>query len=209
MELTREGSCIIRTFAGGGTGVTSPKWRTQHIPRAQMPVRKDVPEETKEQLRVSCAVLDTTTLLHEIFLPRGCFSRALFPNARGALVSEGCIGQDHLDEITKRRRPLVIRRRDARSLLVPESDMVGQNRLHQLWVIHRTHYLEILLPVGEDFMCRQVEGGILWVSSGHLKQLPFRHADHDAPYVRPVDRSRAHDAGLCSDVDAAGGKKIA
>jgi hypothetical protein len=64
-----------------------------------MPVRKDVPEETKEQLRVSCAALDTTTLLHEIFLPED------------VVVSEGCIGQDHLDEITKRRRPLVIRRR--------------------------------------------------------------------------------------------------
>ena len=71
MEFTRERSCIIRTFAGE-TGVTSPKWKTQHRPRAQMPVRKDLPEETKEQLRASCAALDTTTLLHEIFLPRGC-----------------------------------------------------------------------------------------------------------------------------------------
>ena len=111
MELTREGSCIIRTFAGGGTGVTSPKWRTQHRPRAQMPVRKDVPEETKEQLRVSCAALDTTTLLHKIFLPRGCFLPSTFSQCEGRFGIEGCIGQDHLDEITKRRRPLVIRRR--------------------------------------------------------------------------------------------------
>jgi len=65
------------------------------------------------------------------------------------------------------------KRGDARSLFVPESDMVGQNRLVQLWVIHRTDYLEILLPVGEDLMCGEVEGGILWVGSGYLEQLPF------------------------------------
>ncbi|WP_119175310.1 hypothetical protein [Candidatus Cryosericum odellii] len=58
------------------------------IPCARMLARKDVAEQTKEHLRATCAALDMTTLLHEIFL---------------------C--QDQLDEIARRRQPLVIKKR--------------------------------------------------------------------------------------------------
>jgi hypothetical protein len=53
-----------------------------------MLARKDVSEQTKEHLRATRAALGMTSLLHEIFL---------------------C--QDQLDEIAKRRRPLVIKKR--------------------------------------------------------------------------------------------------
>jgi hypothetical protein len=55
-----------------------------------MPARKDVAEETKEHLRATSAALDTTTLLHEIFF---------------------C--QDQLDEIARRRQPLVIKKHNS------------------------------------------------------------------------------------------------
>jgi hypothetical protein len=54
-------------------------------PWARTLVRKDVSEETKKRLLATRAELDMTSLLHEIFL---------------------C--QDRLDEIAKRRQPLVI-----------------------------------------------------------------------------------------------------
>jgi len=53
-----------------------------------MLARQDVSEQTKERLRATRAELDMTTLLHEIFL---------------------C--QDRLDEIARRRQPLVIKKR--------------------------------------------------------------------------------------------------
>ena len=59
----------------------------------------DVPEETKKRLRATSAELDMTMLLHEIFLPQD------------VVVSEGRIGQDRLDAITKRRKSLVIKKR--------------------------------------------------------------------------------------------------
>jgi hypothetical protein len=52
-----------------------------------MLARQDVAEETKKHLRSTCAALDMTSLLHEIFL---------------------C--QNQLDEIAKRRQPLVIKK---------------------------------------------------------------------------------------------------
>jgi hypothetical protein len=45
---------------------------TAQTPCARMLARKDVPEETKKRLRATRAELDMRTLLHEIFLPRGC-----------------------------------------------------------------------------------------------------------------------------------------
>jgi hypothetical protein len=56
-------------------------------PCARMLARMDVPEETKQQLRSTCAALDLTSLHHEILL---------------------C--QEHLDAITKSRQPLVIKK---------------------------------------------------------------------------------------------------
>lgn len=53
-----------------------------------MLARKDVAEQTKEHLRAMCTAQDMTTLLHEIFL---------------------C--QDRLDEIARRRQPLLIKKR--------------------------------------------------------------------------------------------------
>jgi hypothetical protein len=53
-----------------------------------MPARKGVAEQTKERFLAKRAGLDMTSLLHEIVL---------------------C--QDQLDEIAKRRQPLVIRKR--------------------------------------------------------------------------------------------------
>jgi hypothetical protein len=53
-----------------------------------MPVRKDAAEETKEHLLTARRELDMTSLLHEIVL---------------------C--QDQLDEIARRRQPLVIKKR--------------------------------------------------------------------------------------------------
>jgi len=46
-----------------------------------MLARKDVSAETKQRLRATCAELDMTTLLHEIFLPPRML---LYP--RGVLV---------------------------------------------------------------------------------------------------------------------------
>jgi hypothetical protein len=53
-----------------------------------MPVRKDVSEQMKERLLATRAELDMTSLLHEIVL---------------------C--QDQLDEIARRRQPVVIKKR--------------------------------------------------------------------------------------------------
>jgi hypothetical protein len=61
---------------------------TAQTPCARIPVRKDVAEQTKEHLRATRAGLDMTSLLHEMFL---------------------CQGQ--LDEIARRRQPLVIKKR--------------------------------------------------------------------------------------------------
>src|SRR5450830_1843270 len=55
---------------------------------ARMLARKDVAKETTQQLRSTCAALDLTSLHHEIFL---------------------C--QEQLDEIIRRRQPLVIKKR--------------------------------------------------------------------------------------------------
>ena len=66
---------------------------------ARMLARMDVSEETKKELRSTCAALDLTSLHHEILLPED------------VVVSEECIGQDHLGRITKRRQPLVIKKR--------------------------------------------------------------------------------------------------
>jgi hypothetical protein len=57
-------------------------------PWARILARQDVAEETKKHLRSTCAALDMTSLHHEIFL---------------------C--QDRLDEIARRRQPLVIKKR--------------------------------------------------------------------------------------------------
>jgi hypothetical protein len=61
---------------------------TAQTPCARMLARKDVAEQTKKRLRAIRAELDMTTLLHEIFL---------------------C--QEQLNEITKRKQPLVIKKR--------------------------------------------------------------------------------------------------
>jgi hypothetical protein len=53
-----------------------------------MLAQKDVAKETKKQLRSICAALDMTSLHHDIFL---------------------C--QEQLDEMAKRRQPLVIKKR--------------------------------------------------------------------------------------------------
>ena len=54
---------------------------TAQTPCARMLARKDVSAETKQRLRATCAELDMTTLLHEIFLPPRML---LYP--RGVLV---------------------------------------------------------------------------------------------------------------------------
>jgi len=61
---------------------------TAQTPCARMLARKDASEETKEHLRATRVELDMTSLLHEIVL---------------------C--QDRLDEIARRRQPLVIKKR--------------------------------------------------------------------------------------------------
>jgi hypothetical protein len=53
-----------------------------------MLARKDASKETKGRLRATRAALDMTTLLHEVVL-----------------------SQDRLDEIARRRQPLVIKKR--------------------------------------------------------------------------------------------------
>jgi hypothetical protein len=70
-----------------GSHITKVYDNTQ-TPCARMLARKDVAEQTKEHLRATCAALHMTTLLHEIVL---------------------C--EDQLDEIAKRRQPLVIKKR--------------------------------------------------------------------------------------------------
>ena len=45
---------------------------TAQTPCARMLARKDVAEETKGRLWATRTALDLTSLLHEIFLPRGC-----------------------------------------------------------------------------------------------------------------------------------------
>jgi len=45
---------------------------TAQTPCARVLARQDASEETKERLLATRAALDKTTLLHEIFLPRGC-----------------------------------------------------------------------------------------------------------------------------------------
>jgi len=61
---------------------------TTQTPYTRMLARKDVAEQTKEHLLATCAELDMTSLLHEIFL---------------------C--QEQLDEMARRRQPLVIKKR--------------------------------------------------------------------------------------------------
>ena len=72
---------------GSGSHITKVYDMAQ-IPCVRMLARKDVAERTKEHLRSTCAALDMTSLHHEIFL---------------------C--QEQLDEITKGRQPLVIKKR--------------------------------------------------------------------------------------------------
>jgi hypothetical protein len=62
-----------------------------------MLARMDVPEETKNLLRSTCAVLDMASLHHEIFL---------------------C--QNRLDAITKRRQPLVIKKHGSHASISSE-----------------------------------------------------------------------------------------
>jgi hypothetical protein len=62
-----------------------------------MLVWMDVPEETKNQLRSTCAALDMTSLHHDIFL---------------------C--QEQLDEMAKRRQPLVIKKRGSYATISDE-----------------------------------------------------------------------------------------
>jgi hypothetical protein len=62
-----------------------------------MLTREDVAEHTKEHLQATCAALDMTTLLHEIFL---------------------C--QDRLDEIARRRQPLLIKKRGSYASIAGE-----------------------------------------------------------------------------------------
>jgi len=72
-------------------------YHTAQTPCARMLARKDVTEETKGRLRATRAKLDMTTLLHEIVL---------------------C--QDQLDEIAKRRQPLVIKKRGSHATISGE-----------------------------------------------------------------------------------------
>jgi len=66
-------------------------------PCARMLARMDVSEETKQQLQSTCAALDLTSLHHEILL---------------------C--QEQLDAITKRRQPLVIKKRGSHASVSSE-----------------------------------------------------------------------------------------
>ncbi|RIE15578.1 hypothetical protein [Candidatus Cryosericum septentrionale] len=70
---------------------------TAQTPCARMLARKDVAEETKKRLLATRAALDITSLLHEIFL---------------------C--QDQLDEIARRRQPLVIKKRGSYASIAGE-----------------------------------------------------------------------------------------
>ena len=67
-------------------------------PCARMLTRKDVPGETKRRLLATCAELDLTSLHHEILL---------------------C--QEQLDEMAKRRQPLVIKKRGNYAYILDES----------------------------------------------------------------------------------------
>jgi transposase InsO family protein len=52
---------------------------TAQTPCARILARKDVAEETKKRLLATSAELDMTSLLHEIFLPRGyCYIRGVY-----------------------------------------------------------------------------------------------------------------------------------
>jgi transposase InsO family protein len=62
-------------------------------PCARTLALQDVPEETKQQLRSTCAALDLTSLHHEILLPRGCCC------IRG-VYWPGTTGRDHQTETT-------------------------------------------------------------------------------------------------------------
>ena len=87
---------------------------TAQTPCARMLARKDVAEQTKERLLATRAELDMTSLLHEIFL-----------------------SQDQLDEIARRRQPLVVKKRGSyASILVRSRPDGSRTFLRELTRIH-------------------------------------------------------------------------
>ena len=85
--------------AGERTGSHITKvYDTARTPCTQMPARKDVPEETKKRLLVTRAELDLMSLHYEIFL---------------------C--QEQLDVTTKRRQPLLTKKRGNHAYMSSES----------------------------------------------------------------------------------------
>jgi len=73
-------------------------------PRARMLEWKDVSEQTKGGLRTTCAEVDMTVLLHEVFLCR-----------------------DQLDEIPKRRQPLAIKKRGSHAHISDNSTTLASD----------------------------------------------------------------------------------
>ena len=77
LHKVRTGSHITKVYDSAQT------------PCARMLARMDAPEETKQQLRSTCAALDLTSLHHKILLPRGCCLPSMFSQCEGCCRIRG------------------------------------------------------------------------------------------------------------------------
>jgi len=83
--------------------------------------------------------------------------------------------------------------------LIPYADMKRRGFFFK----QRTDHLDPVLTGGEDRTARQIESRVLGVIASHCFQTVLGQSEHDAADARPINRARAHRAGLGRCVERA------